>query len=125
MWYCKIINIRWTFNFVHFVAKAIHKIRFPTKNIIHSSNIAQNFISTNSNFNKHVQCRQTAKFCAHEIKYFHSICFISVVGNYTECVYHTLCVFKTKKTLKIIRDLTLKRFTTVQFILVTKVPFCS
>jgi len=37
------------------------------------SNIAYNLISKYSNFHKHIQCRQTTKFGAQEIKLFHII----------------------------------------------------
>jgi len=46
--YCKIIIIRWIFNFVYFVGSAIQEIKIPTKIIfIYFSNIAYELKSIN------------------------------------------------------------------------------
>jgi len=44
------------------------RIKDPNEILIHCSNIAYNMIFTNLSVHEHVQCRQTTKFRAHEIK---------------------------------------------------------
>jgi len=72
--YCEIIYIRWTFNFVYFVGIAIHKFKTPTKYlfilvILHIQLEIHEFKCVH----EHVQCCQTTKYCANEIKWFHSV----------------------------------------------------
>jgi len=50
--YCEIINIRWTFNFVYFVDRAIYEFKIPMKyvftlDILHITRNTQNQVSTN------------------------------------------------------------------------------
>jgi len=72
--FCEIIYIRWTFNFVYFVGRAIHEFKIRTKYlfiiiiiillyiIVYYSNIAYNLKSKNLSVHKYVQCCQTTKF---------------------------------------------------------------
>ena len=50
-----------------------------------SMSIAYSLKFTNSNVHKHVQCRQTTNFLAHEIKWFHSIYY-----HFSVCVWQVL-----------------------------------
>jgi len=70
--YCEVICIPWTFNFVYFVGRPIHKFKIPTKYFYSLINIKTNLKSTNSNVHEHVNCLMSTKVCAHEIKWFHS-----------------------------------------------------
>jgi len=65
--YCEIIYIRWTFNFVHSVYRAIHELKTQQK-LICFSKIAYNLKSTSSIVHENVYRRQTTKQCAHEMK---------------------------------------------------------
>ena len=52
------------------MGRAIHEFKIPTKNSFtyNNSNIAHNLRFTNSSVHKYVQCRQTTKKFALEIK---------------------------------------------------------
>jgi len=65
----KTFFIHWTFYFVFFFGRAIHKFQIPTTHLftVHSY-IACNLKSTNSNVHIKVHCHQTTKFRAQEIK---------------------------------------------------------
>jgi len=70
--YSDIILIRWTFIFVYFVGRAIHKIWDPTKTFIHFSYFAYYLESINSSVHKPCPFYpQTTKFCANQTKWFH------------------------------------------------------
>jgi len=70
--YSDIIFIRWTFIFVYFVGRAIHKIWDPTKIFIHFSFITYYLESMNSSVHKPCPFYpQTTKFCANQTKWFH------------------------------------------------------
>jgi len=69
--YCEIIFICCLFNFVFFVRRAVHKFKIPP-NYLLISYIAYSLISMNISVHEHVCCHQTTKFCANEIKWFHS-----------------------------------------------------
>jgi len=66
---CEIIFKCQTFNFV---GTAIHEFEDSNKIEIHLRNIAYYLKSTNSSVHEHFHHRLTTKFCAQEIKLFHS-----------------------------------------------------
>jgi len=70
-----IVNTMSSFIFVghwRFVGNAIHEFKIQAKYFFHFSNITFNLKGTHSSVYEHVQCRQTMKFRAHEIKWIHS-----------------------------------------------------
>ena len=58
---------------MYFLGKAIYEFKFPTKYLKDQQFSFRNLKSMNSCVHEYVHHLQTTKFCANELKWFHSI----------------------------------------------------
>jgi len=81
--YCELIFIRWTFNFVYFMGRKVHKFKIPTNCWFNLIVVSLTWKSKNWRVHEHVHHHQAMKFGAHEIKCFY--------GNWITWLLWTVC----------------------------------